>query len=206
MTRRGVSQSNGLAHADIQVFAPAWGAGSLYPIAYWQMFTVYEQFHIDSTISTYYSAIWHPKWLTKLGNNSKYMQGNIRYMYISEVVIVARSLRSLEKILCNLTSDPTHSQIWNKSPPCHMTNAIWIGFRLGCSFRASTASEGRGEVCHNPTVWHMGTFKYSHQTEEPEVFILLPTDKCLQFLNSFTYIVLFPHTTVQSDIRNGWQN
>ena len=66
-----------------------------------------------------------------------------------------------------------------------MTNAGEIGFRLGYSIRASTASEGRGKVCHNPTVWHMGTLKYSHQPEEPEVFILLPTDRSLQFMNSF---------------------
>ena len=33
-----------------------------------------------------------------------------------------------------------------------MTNARGIGFRLGYRFRASTASEGRGEMCHNPTV------------------------------------------------------
>ena len=61
-----------------------------------------------------------------------------------------------------------------------------MAFRLGYSFRASMASEGRGEVCHNPTVWHMGTLKYLQQPEEPEVIILLPTDKCLQFMNSFT--------------------
>ena len=67
-----------------------------------------------------------------------------------------------------------------------MTNAGEIGFRLGYSIRASTASEGRGKVCHNPSGWPMGTLIYSHQPEEPEVFILLPTDKCLQFINSFT--------------------
>ena len=67
-----------------------------------------------------------------------------------------------------------------------MTDARGIGFRLGYSFRVSTVSEGRGEVCHNPTVWHMVTLKYLHQPEEPEVFVLLPTDKCLQFMNSFT--------------------
>ena len=111
------------------------------------------------------------------------MQGNIRYIYGLQIVIVARSL---VKILSNLTTDPTRSQIRNMSPPCRMTNARGIGFRLGYSFRASMASEGRGEVCHNPTVWHMGTLKYLHQPEEPEVFILLPTDKCLQFMNSFT--------------------
>ena len=114
------------------------------------------------------------------------MQGNIRHMYSLEIVIVARSLRSLVKILSNLTTDPTRWQIRNKSPPCRMTNGRGIGFRLGYNFRASTTSEGRGEVCHNPTVWHMGTSKYTHQPEEPEVFILLPTDKCIQFLNSFT--------------------
>ena len=114
------------------------------------------------------------------------MQGNIRYMYSLEIVILARRLRSLVKILSNITSDPTRSQILHMSPPYRIMNARVIGFRLGYSFRASMASEGRGEVCHNPTVWHKGTLKYSHQPEEPEVFILLPTDKCLQFMNSFT--------------------
>ena len=66
-----------------------------------------------------------------------------------------------------------------------MTNATGIGFRIGYSFRASTASERRVKVCHNPTVWHMGTLNYSRQPEEPEVFILLPPDKCLLFMNSF---------------------
>ena len=61
-----------------------------------------------------------------------------------------------------------------------------IGFRLGYSFRASAASEVCVQVCHKPTVWHIGTLKYSHQPEEPEVFIELPTDKSLQFINSFT--------------------
>ena len=56
-----------------------------------------------------------------------------------------------------------------------MTNARGICFRLGYNFRASTASGGRREVCHNRTVWHTGTLKYSHQPEEPEVFIPLPT-------------------------------
>ena len=74
---------------------------------------------------------------------------------------------------------------------------------LGYSFRASTASEGRVMVCHNPTVWHMGTLKYSHQPEDPEGFILLPTDKSFQFINSFTLIVLFAHSKVQCDVRNG---
>ena len=73
---------------------------------------------------------------------------------------------------------------------------------LGYSFRASRASEGRVNVCHNPTVWHLGTLKYSHQTEDPEGFIELPTGKCFQFINSFTYIVLFPHSKVQCDVRN----
>ena len=114
------------------------------------------------------------------------MQGYIRYMYSLEIVIDARSLRSLVKILSNLTTDPTRAQTWNKSPPHWMTNARGIGFRLGSSFRASTAGEGRVEVCHNATVWHMGTLKYSHQPEDPEVFILLPTDKSFQFINSFT--------------------
>ena len=114
------------------------------------------------------------------------MQGNIRYMYRLEIVIVAGSIRSLEKILSNLTSDPTRSEVLNKSPACRMTNARGIGFRIGYSFRASMASEGQGEVCHNPTVWHMGTLKYLHQPEEPKVFVLLPTDKCLRFMNSFT--------------------
>ena len=107
-------------------------------------------------------------------------------MYSLEIVIVARSLRLHLKIYSNLTTDPTRSQILNMSPLFRIMNAREIGFRLGYSFRASTASEGRGEVCHNPTDWRIGTFKYSHQPEELEVFILLPTDKCLQFMNSFT--------------------
>ena len=127
-----------------------------------------------------------PKWLTRLGNNAKYMQGNIRYMYSLEIVIVARSLRSLVKILSNLTTDPTRSQIRNMSPPYRIMNARWIGFRLGYSFRASATSEIRVKVCHEPTVWHIRTLKYSHQHEEPEVFILLPPDRCLLFMNSFT--------------------
>ena len=80
------------------------------------------------------------------------MQGNIRYVYSLEIVIVARSLRSLVKILSKFTTDPTRSQIRNMSPQYRTMNAGWIGSRLGYSFRASTASEGRGEMCHNPTV------------------------------------------------------
>ena len=34
----------------------------------------------------------------KLGNKRKYMERNIRYMYSLEIVIVARSLRSLVEI------------------------------------------------------------------------------------------------------------
>ena len=67
-----------------------------------------------------------------------------------------------------------------------MTNARGISFRLGYSFQANTASEARVKVCHKPTDWHIGTLKYSHQPEEPEVFILLLTDKSLQFINCFT--------------------
>ena len=107
-------------------------------------------------------------------------------MYSLEIVILARSLRSLVKILSNLTTDPTRSQIRNMSPPCRIMNAGWIGFRLGYSLRASAVSEIRVKVCHKPTVWHIRTLKYSHQPEEPEVIILLPTDKWLQFMNSFT--------------------
>ena len=113
------------------------------------------------------------------------MQGNTRYVYGLQIVIVARLLRSLVKILSNVTTDPTRSQIRNMSPPYRIMNARWIGFRLGYSFRASTASEGRVNMCHNPTVWHIGTLKYSRQPEEPEVFIELRTDKSLRFINSF---------------------
>ena len=67
-----------------------------------------------------------------------------------------------------------------------MTNAGGIGFRFGYRFRASAKSEGRENMCHKPTLWHIGTLKYSHQPEEPEVYNELPTDKCLQFINSFT--------------------
>ena len=107
------------------------------------------------------------------------MQGNIRYVYGLQIVIVARSLRPLVKIMSNLTTDPTRSQIRNMSPTYRIMNARWIGFRLRYSFLASAANERRVKVCHNPTVWHMGTFKYSQQPEEPEVFILLPSDKSL---------------------------
>ena len=55
--------------------------------------------------------MWCQKCLTKLGYNTKYMQGNRRYMYSLEIVIVARSLRSLEKMKYNLTFDPTRSPI-----------------------------------------------------------------------------------------------
>ena len=127
-----------------------------------------------------------PKWLTRLGNNTKYMQGNRRYMYSLEIVILARSLRSLVKILSNLTTEQTRLQIRNMSPPCRIMNARWIGFRLGYSFRASAASDIRVKVCHKPTVWHMRTLKYSYQPGDPEVFVLLPTGKSLQFINSFT--------------------
>ena len=34
----------------------------------------------------------------KIRQSGKYMQGYIRYMYSSEIIIVARSLRSLVKI------------------------------------------------------------------------------------------------------------
>ena len=107
-------------------------------------------------------------------------------MYSLEIVILARSLRSLVKILSNLTTDPTRSQFRNMSPPYRIMNARWIGFRLRYSFGASAANERRVKVCHNPTVWHIRTLKYLHQQEEPEVFILLPPDRCLLFMNSFT--------------------
>ena len=97
-------------------------------------------------------------------------------MYSLEIVIVARTLRSLVNIMSNLTPDPTRSQILNKTPPYRIANTRWVGFRLSYSFRASAASEGRVKVCHNPTVLHMGTLKYSHQPEDPEGFIELPAD------------------------------
>ena len=50
-------------------------------------------------------------------------------MYALQIVIVARSLRSLVKILSNLTTDSTRSQIRNMSPPYRIMNARWIGFR-----------------------------------------------------------------------------
>ena len=86
------------------------------------------------------------------------------------------------------------------SPPYRITNARGIGFRLGYSYRASTASEGCVKVCDEPTVCHIGTLKHSHQAEESEVFIELPTDKSLQFINSFTLIVIFSHSAVQREV------
>ena len=85
------------------------------------------------------------------------MQGNIRFMYSLEIATVARSLRSLVKIKSNLTTDPTRSQIINRSSPYRNTVARAIGFRLGYSFRANAASEVRLNVCHKPTVWRIGT-------------------------------------------------
>ena len=38
--------------------------------------------------------------------------------------------------------------------------------------------------------------------EEPEVSIELRTDESLQFTNSFTQRVIFPHSTVQRVVRN----
>ena len=134
------------------------------------------------------------------------MQGNIRCMYILEIVIVARSLRSLVKIQSNLTTVPTRLQIMSKSSPYRITHARGIGSRLGYSFRASAECEVRVKVCHKPTVWRIGTLFYSHHPEEPEVFIELPTDKSFQFINSFTEIVIFPHRTVQHVVRNRSQN
>ena len=81
-------------------------------------------------------------------------------MYSLEIVIVARSLRSLVKILSNLITDPTRSQIRSMSPPYRIMNARWIGSRLGYSFRESAASERRVQVCRKPTVWHIRTLKY----------------------------------------------
>ena len=60
-----------------------------------------------------------------------------------------------------------------------------MGFWLGYSFRASAASAGRVKVCHKPAVGHIGSLKYSQQPEEPEVFIELPHEQSLQFINSF---------------------
>ena len=103
-------------------------------------------------------------------------------MYILEIATVARSIRSPVKIYSNLTTNPTRSQIINKSSPYRITVASGIGFRLGYSFRANAASERRVKVCHNPTVWHILTLKHSHQADEPEVFIELPTDKSKSLL------------------------
>ena len=88
-----------------------------------------------------------------------------------ENLIVARSFHSLLKILYNLTTHRTRSQILNKSPPYRIPDARVIGFGLSDRFRASVASEGRVKVCHKPAVEHIGSLKYSQQPEEPEVFI-----------------------------------
>ena len=103
-----------------------------------------------------------------------------------KIVIVARSLLSLVTIWSYLKADPMRSQIGKNPSPYRRPNAREIVFRLGYSFRASAASAQRVTVCRQPMVWHIWTLKYSHQPEESEVFILLPTDKCLQFMNSIT--------------------
>ena len=50
---------------------------------------------------------------------------------------------------------------------------------LAIVFERAHLSDGRVMVCHKQTVWRIGTLLYSHQPEEPEVFIELPTDKSL---------------------------
>ena len=62
-----------------------------------------------------------------------------------------------------------------------------MGLVLGLAivFELAHGSDGRVKVRHIPTVWRIGKLLYSHQPEEPEVFIELPTDKSIHFINSF---------------------
>ena len=67
----------------------------------------------------------------------KYTEGNIKYMYSMKIVIVARTLRSLERIQSYLITsqpNPTRSQIFRTQPPYRGANASRIGSRLGYSF------------------------------------------------------------------------
>ena len=121
-----------------------------------------------------------------------------------EIIIAARSLRSLEKVSPNLTTAPARSLIWSKSSPYRKKNARGIGFRFGYSFRASAASEQRVNVWHKPMVWHIGTLKYSHQHEKSKAFIELPTEKSLRVINSFTQIAIVRLSTAQRDVQNRW--
>ena len=75
-------------------------------------------------------------------------------MYCLEIVIVFRSLRSHVKIKSNLTTVPTRCQIRNKSPAYRLTKARRVGFRLGYSFRASKACEGRVKVSQSNGLAH----------------------------------------------------
>ena len=72
---------------------------------------------------------------------------------------------------------------------------------LAIVFELAHHSDGRVKVCHKPTVWRIGTLLYSQQSEKPEVFVELSTDKSIQFINSITYIVIFPHRTMQHELR-----
>ena len=73
---------------------------------------------------------------------------------------------------------------------------------LGYSFRASAASEGCVKVCHKPTVWHIGTLKYSHQPEEPAAFIEFLAEQILNVVNSFIQSVIVRRSTVQREHQN----
>ena len=77
---------------------------------------------------------------------------------------------------------------------------------LAIVFELAHGSDGRVKVRHIPTVWRIGTLLYAQQSQKPEVFVELSTDKIIQFINSITYIVIFPHSTVQHDVRNRSQN
>ena len=77
---------------------------------------------------------------------------------------------------------------------------------LAIVFELAHGSDCRVKVRHIPTVWRIGTLLYSQQSEKPEVFVELSTDKSIQFINTITYIVIFPHRTVQTEVRHRSQN
>ena len=134
------------------------------------------------------------------------MLGIIKYMYSIEIVIVARSLRALVKNQSNLTPDPARSQISRKSPPYCRSIARGICYRLGYNFRASAASEQRVNVCRKPMFWDVGTWKYSHQPEEPKGSNELFTYIRLQVMNIFTQVVIVRRKTVDRNNQNHFGN
>ena len=94
-------------------------------------------------------------------------------MYSLEIVIVARSLRSLVKT--SPSSQPIRYVRKLEKNRLLTEKRKQEGLVLGSAivFRTSAASGRRSHMCHKPMVWHVVILKYSHQPEEPKSFILV---------------------------------